>query len=378
MGDFRGTILTNRGRNLLAKAQTGVPLRFTRIGIGDGVWSQGTDPATLTALVSQKMSLPIQSLQVTGDGTVRLRFVLTNQGLTSGFFIREIGIFAHDPDIGEMLYAVTYAGDRADYIPAAGATLIENVVDIYTVVSNTQNVTANISDTVVLATKQDIERLNSIIEDKLNGYRASQTPSPNTIPVTGADGRLNPEWLPSSSFLGTYSRLTVGTSLPASPQHNDLFYNTSDNTLRKYDARTNTWTSVDWQTIVRASPEWQAGRLRINSSTGRLEISPDGTNWYPCIPAVGSQAIELASIDNNNYSLLYWIAPGQTVIIRNANHVPNRVCKGCGAVFLWVDSLQHLDTSQLWVGVRPSNVVMILMVYGHGFDCIWYKCWCYS
>lgn len=160
MGDFTGTILTNRGRNLIAKAQTGVTLNFTRIGLGDGVWPQGTDPATLTALVNEKKSISIQSLQVTGDGTSRLRFVLTNTGLTAGFFIREIGIFANDPDSGEILYAVTYASDKADYIPAAGVTLIENVTDIFTVVSNAQNVTATISDTVVLATKKDIQEHN--------------------------------------------------------------------------------------------------------------------------------------------------------------------------------------------------------------------------
>lgn len=173
MGDFNGTILTNRGRNLLAKAQTGVTLNFTRIGLGDGVWPQGIDPATLIALVNEKKSLPIQSLQITGDGTSRLRFVLTNTGLNEGFFIREIGIFANDPDLGEILYAVTYASDRADYIPAAGVTLIENVTDIFTVVSNAQNVTATISDTVVLATKKDIQQhISSAINEHKSDVNA--------------------------------------------------------------------------------------------------------------------------------------------------------------------------------------------------------------
>ncbi|MEJ5227175.1 phage tail protein [Thermodesulfovibrio sp.] len=181
MGDFIGTILTNRGRNLLAKAQTGVQLNFTRVAIGDGIWQEGVDPVEMVTLVNEKHRLPIQSIELTGDGTVRLRFILTNNGLTEGFFIREIGIFAQDPDIGEILYAVTYAGDRADYIPAYGVTLIENVVDIYTVIANAQNVTALISDTVVIATKKDIYEHNKStsshldIRDKLVSHIDSLT-----------------------------------------------------------------------------------------------------------------------------------------------------------------------------------------------------------
>jgi len=32
--------------------------------------------------------------------------------------------------------------------------------------------------------------------DKLDGYDASQTPSANTIPVAGEDGKLDKGWIP--------------------------------------------------------------------------------------------------------------------------------------------------------------------------------------
>ncbi len=227
MADFRGTILTQRGRNLLAKAQTGATLTFTRVKVGDGVWPSNTDPAQLNDLVSPKLNLPIQEIRVVGDGTVRLRFVLTNTGLSQGFFMREVGIYAQDPDIGEILYAVAYAGDRADFIPADGITKVENVVDIYTVIANAQNVTAVISDTVVLATKQDIDtakpeasstapeltypgklwidadeflkyfngsnwqNLKASFADTVDGFHASLTATPNVIVPLDADGILD-------------------------------------------------------------------------------------------------------------------------------------------------------------------------------------------
>jgi len=156
MANFEGTILTRKGYNLIAKALTGATIEFTKFQLGDGIWDDSVNPEQLTALISPKLDLPIQELSVVGDGTARLRFVLTNTGLSEGFFIREIGIFANDPDEGEILYAVTYA-ENADFIPADGVTKIEDVTDIYTVVSNAQNVTAVISDTVVLATKEDVD-----------------------------------------------------------------------------------------------------------------------------------------------------------------------------------------------------------------------------
>lgn len=171
MADFNGTILTDKGRNLLAKALTSTALQFTKVSLGDGVWSEDTSPENLTDLISKKIDLAINELDVTGDGTARLRFVLTNTGLTDGFFTREIGIYANDPDEGEILYAVTYS-ENPDFIPSDGVVKVENVTDIYTVVSNAQNIKAVISDTVVIATKDDVKNLagvdDSFILSKLN------------------------------------------------------------------------------------------------------------------------------------------------------------------------------------------------------------------
>lgn len=333
MANFGGTILTQRGSNLLAKALTGTLLQFTKIKLGDGVWSSNINPETLTELVSPRLTLPIQSLEVSG-GSAKLRFVLTNNSLTEGFFLREIGIYANDPQLGEILYAVTYASNP-DFIPASSITRIELVVDVYTVVGNATNVTAVISDTIVLATRDDIAKHNT-----------SQDAHPNIRSlITDLQNRFE-----------TYSRLSVGTSFPASPNHNDLFWNSNELKPYKYDARTKTWSEIDWKTIVKASPEWQAGRLRINSLTGKLEISPDGTNWYECIPAVGSQTVELATVDNTSFSYKYWIAPGQTVIIRNANHVPIAYTPIVEPFFegrYW-----HSYAYELWIGLRPSNVAI--------------------
>lgn len=143
MADYKGVLLTQKGRALLAKAQTGAILRFTRAKIGDGV---GEALESLNDLVSPKLSLEITHLQAESNGTCHVRTNITNEGLTEGFFVKEFGLFAMDPDLNEeILYAVTTASNP-DYIPPDGsATVVNNQVDINILVGNAANVHANIN-----------------------------------------------------------------------------------------------------------------------------------------------------------------------------------------------------------------------------------------
>jgi len=155
MADFNGTILTTQGLSLLAQAQAGETLQFTQVVLGSGTWSSTMNPASMTSLVYPSQTVPIQSVSVVGDGTARLRFLISNSSLSLGYLLSEIGIYAQTQSSPNTLYAVTYA-QNPDFIPASGVTTIEDVIDIYTVISNAQSVTAVINNSVMLATMQDL------------------------------------------------------------------------------------------------------------------------------------------------------------------------------------------------------------------------------
>ncbi len=163
MADFPGLILTNAGRQLQAKAQIGQQLQFTRVALGAG--DDPDTPESLVALVDEKQSLSIQAFEVIGDGTSKIRAILTNEGVTTGFFVREIGVFARDPDtLEEQLYSYSNSGSQSDFLPAeGGATVVEQIFDLVTVVGNATNVTAVINDYITLATKSDLELLRTYI-----------------------------------------------------------------------------------------------------------------------------------------------------------------------------------------------------------------------
>ncbi len=142
MAEFTGNMLTTQGLALQAKAQTGVALQFTRVALGDGV-QVAQVLSDLTALMNERKSIPIQSIEVIGDGTSQVNAILTNADVSQGFYIREIGIFANDPDVGEILYSIAYAGEKYDYLPAGGgSTAVEQVLNLVTVIGNAPTVTA--------------------------------------------------------------------------------------------------------------------------------------------------------------------------------------------------------------------------------------------
>lgn len=202
MGAFGGLILTNRGKTLQSKAQAGVTLEYTRIAIGDG--QLGTTPILdLNALRHQVKSLPITNLKVFSGGKAVVGTVWSNSDLTEGFFYREIGIFAKDPDLGEILYCYANSGELAEYIPPGGGSdLIERSLDIQVLVGNAANVTAIIDSSLVYATKPDLDALEQsltqqigILEQTVTTHQANDTAHVRYGTATGTNAKtitLNP------------------------------------------------------------------------------------------------------------------------------------------------------------------------------------------
>lgn len=157
MAVFGGMNITNRGIALQGKAQAGAQLNYTRIAIGDGSLSGQSIPA-LNALISPKMNLTITRLQMQPPNKAVIGTVLNNAAVTSGFFFREVGVFAQDPDLGEILYAYANAGVTADYIPAGGGSdIVEKVFDCRVVVGTAANITAEIDESLVYALQRDFD-----------------------------------------------------------------------------------------------------------------------------------------------------------------------------------------------------------------------------
>ena len=150
MANWNGLQLTNKGIALQAKVQAGTELEITKLKLGSGVVPSGTDIKTLTDLITPEQNLGIGGTEAVGD-YCKVSATISNSGLEAGYYVRELGVFAQDPDEGEILYL--YATDGApDYLPAGGgSTVISQEFSVMIAVDDTDNIVVDI-DPAALAT----------------------------------------------------------------------------------------------------------------------------------------------------------------------------------------------------------------------------------
>ncbi|MHB0864769.1 tail fiber protein [Paenibacillus sp. SEL3] len=154
---FDGIQITIRGQNLLAKAEAGLTkITYTRFSAGDGKLS-GQMPIALKALINEKISFPVSRLKVQSENVVVPGFEFSNQGIVTGFYFREVGLWATDPDLGEILYAYANAGEGAEYVDAQNTSaVLKKLFNFELTVSNESRVTVVVDDSIIYATPQDV------------------------------------------------------------------------------------------------------------------------------------------------------------------------------------------------------------------------------
>jgi len=157
-----GSITTNKGIALIGKllAQKGA-LQITRVAVGDG--TPPASPATLNALVHELKNATIESVDNPKNGEAKIVVTVSSIGVTQGFFVKEIGVFAKDTDGKEILYAYAGFSDNPQWIRPEG-TAITNVAtyDINTIIDRVSEVKVTI-DPSSLATKADLKKLDDRI-----------------------------------------------------------------------------------------------------------------------------------------------------------------------------------------------------------------------
>lgn len=167
MGVFNPSILTQKGKNLIAKSVAGAcNITFTKIAVSDtpltGDISQRVDIGVI------KQSEKVSSVTMQGDSRAKISTSFSNTNLTAGYFIRNIGLYAMDPAEGEILYSISVANENtatADYMPPFSSIAVSSlVVDVISVVSSTASVNLTVDPTAT-ATITQIKDLQSQIND---------------------------------------------------------------------------------------------------------------------------------------------------------------------------------------------------------------------
>ena len=129
--------------------------------MGDG--TPPSNPATLNGLVHELKNANLESIDNPKNGEAKIVVTVSSVGVTVGFFIKEIGVFAEDTDGKEILYSYAGFSDNPQWIRPEGAA-VTNVAtyDLNTIVDRVSEVQVTI-DPSSFATKEQLESLDGRI-----------------------------------------------------------------------------------------------------------------------------------------------------------------------------------------------------------------------
>lgn len=130
---FRG--LTKKGADYLAtRLANELAVEFLKVEIGDGAVVSGQNPKNQTSLISYKKDVRILKKEQENNA-INLTIQITNDDITQGFYLKEIGIYVNDSTSNGCLYWYCNE-DNAQYIPAKTDSVIAFEIDIRMEVTN--------------------------------------------------------------------------------------------------------------------------------------------------------------------------------------------------------------------------------------------------
>lgn len=180
---FEKVYITKQGALLAAKTLQGKKIEFDHAEVGSGNLSGNA--VDKTALTTKVLECPIQKVEITENTQAKVSFIFKNTDANNGFYFREIGLFAIDPDTkAKVLYAYTNAGTTAEYINNSIAEKIEKHISINVIVDNAQNVNITLDTNQIYVTEKEMrEAIDEAVSKKGNLYGIKRKVNDNTSPA---------------------------------------------------------------------------------------------------------------------------------------------------------------------------------------------------
>ena len=152
--------LTTAGYDVLNRliASQGT-LHITKAELGSGVCTGEDACRARTALVKRVCDASLTKVSFEG-GEAKIAVQYLNTGLTTGFFVNEVGIYAEHPSTGaDTLYCYVTFGDNPDWIAPASSAQYVRTYDIKTIISSVQNVIIEAAPSALISR----EEFNNVI-----------------------------------------------------------------------------------------------------------------------------------------------------------------------------------------------------------------------
>ena len=155
MSNWSSYQFTRKGEQLRAKVEAGkCKLTLTKIKIGNGSVTLG-DIKDMSDLKSPQLVLGISSCAVSAedDRVCEVVGIASSSNVDNAFSVTEMGLYANDPDVGEILYLVEIDTSPDDMPNKNAQSPVTLTYQIELVTSNTANVTALVSPAGLVTVK---------------------------------------------------------------------------------------------------------------------------------------------------------------------------------------------------------------------------------
>ena len=165
MAEYSKLVITNDGQALMAKMIAGSGnIDFTKI-CSSSTQYQENQLQSLTALSNIKQTTLVSKVSRTNNVAIKVEAAFSNVDITTGYYMRTLGLYAVDSDKGEILYAACIETSNNCYMPPYnGVTVSAAYIQLYTTVGNADSVSLEVNPGAY-ATIGDIQELEAEIAD---------------------------------------------------------------------------------------------------------------------------------------------------------------------------------------------------------------------
>lgn len=198
--------MTTAGLALQAKLVQGTTLTITKAESGSGTVSVADLPSQ-TAVTSPQQELDFRSVTAQDENTAAMVCYLVNDSLTTGYTATQIGIYAEDPDDGEILYFICQAatGEGTDIPSSAEMPGYTAEWTFYFAFGQADSVNVTVSPANTVSQAQAQQMIDDAIEDAQLG--ADQITSGVLATSRGGTGSGTVDTAPAS---GSSNMVTSG------------------------------------------------------------------------------------------------------------------------------------------------------------------------
>lgn len=196
MSSWNNAVVTSKGQILLTKLVSGSTLTITKAQSGSGTVSVSSLPVQ-TTVSSPKQTLSFRTVSYPSTGVAALPVYLTNSGLSTSYTANQIGVYAQDPDEGEILFFIAQA-DTDDGLSIPSASDMQGFTAEWTFNfafgnASTVSITIDPANTVSYAEAQEIAdqaaesataALNTTLSQRINAITVT---SLGALPTSGGN-----------------------------------------------------------------------------------------------------------------------------------------------------------------------------------------------